>query len=278
MNTLLVGLCAWMVMPLASTSWLAEMTCWPGAAMYGGTGALTSGNGLNSGLGGRPLDGTVVGFWGMALMIGICWMGAPAGGMPRMPWSVLATSSGSAYESRISSSRRGPRALASDMAASAWSFLVDASASFTSASARLVRISLSDLTCASWTRASASRSLVSCSVETMRMTLPRSIFWRPRVSRMVSRACSQVTLRKDTETLPLTSSPATILRPLSAARMRSRLTTSASLKSSEMSLVPEGAWPVGADGAPGAGGADGGGGGGGGDDGGELGAGGGPGA
>ena len=128
------------------------------------------------------------------------------------------------------------------MAASAWSFLVAASASFSSASARLVRISLSDLTWASCTRACASRSLVSCSVETMRMTLPRSSFWRPRVSRMVSRACSQVTLRKDTETLPLTSSPATILRPLSAARMRSRLTTSASLKSSEMSRWP---FPVG---------------------------------
>ena len=45
-----------------------------------------------------------------------------------------------------------------------------------------------------------------------------------------SRCCSE------TETLPLTSSPATILRPLSAARIRSRLTTSASLKSSEMSF------------------------------------------
>jgi len=44
---------------------------------------------------------------------------------------------GIGVESRISSSRRGPRALASAMAASAWSFLVDASASFTSARAAL---------------------------------------------------------------------------------------------------------------------------------------------
>src|SRR5437667_4699161 len=87
---------------------------------------------------------------------------------------------------------------------------------------------------------------------------------------MVSSACSQVTLWSDTDTLPLTSSPATMFRPLSAARMRRRLTTSASLKSSEISLVGEGAWPL--DGAPGVGGAGGGGGGGG------LGAGAGPGA
>src|SRR6266478_3402760 len=40
MKMLLVGLYAWIVMPLASTSWLAETTAWPGAAMYGGIGAL----------------------------------------------------------------------------------------------------------------------------------------------------------------------------------------------------------------------------------------------
>src|SRR5882724_6461445 len=125
MKMLLVGLYAWIVMPLASTSWLAETTAWPGAAMYGGIGAL-KGIGLNSGFGGpmsRGSDPTTVGFWGMALTIGICAMGAPAGGMPRMPWRVLATSSGSAYESRMVSSLSGPRDLASAMAASDWSFL-----------------------------------------------------------------------------------------------------------------------------------------------------------
>jgi hypothetical protein len=91
---------------------------------------------------------------------------------------------------------------------------------------------------ASTTFAAASRSFVSCSEVTMRRTLPFSIFCRPRVSRTVSSACSQGTLRSEIDILPLTSSPTTMFRPLSAARMRSRFTTSASLKSSEMSRRP----------------------------------------
>src|SRR5262249_58051105 len=62
--------------------------------------------------------------------------------------------------------------------------------------------------------------------------------------------------------VPLASGAATMLRPLSAARMRSRLVMSASLKSREMSLpLLPGALLLGRGGAPGAGGADGGGGG-----------------
>jgi hypothetical protein len=119
-------------------------------------------------------------------------------------------------------------------------FLAARSCSLICASAILVRVSISALTLASLTRASASRSLVSWSVETMRITLPFSTFWRPLTSRMVSSACSQVTLRSEIDTFPLTSSPATMFRPLSAARMRRRLTTSASLKSMDRSRPPLG--------------------------------------
>jgi hypothetical protein len=47
------------------------------------------------------------------------------------------------------------------------------------------------------TRACASRSLVSCSVVTMRTTFPRSTFCSPAVSRIVSSACSHGTLRSE---------------------------------------------------------------------------------
>src|SRR5262245_6587039 len=70
------------------------------------------------------------------------------------------------------------------------------------------------------------------------MTPSRSTLARPRTSRMVSSACSQVTFFREIETRPLTSSPATMFRPLSAARIRRRLTTSASLKSIEISFSP----------------------------------------
>ena len=71
------------------------------------------------------------------------------------------------------------------------------------------------------------------------MTPSRSTFARPRTSRIVSSACSQVTFLSEMDTRPLTSSPDTMFRPLSAARIRSRLTTSASLKSSEISFSPD---------------------------------------
>src|SRR5437773_11869506 len=122
MKMLLVGLCAWMVMPLASTSWLTETTCWFGEGWKGGYGLFGSGRRPRAGFGGP--EPTTVGFCGTLWMIGADETGmVPEGGMPRMPWSVLATSSGSAYESRMVSSRSGPRALASVMAASDWSFL-----------------------------------------------------------------------------------------------------------------------------------------------------------
>ena len=178
-----------------------------------------------SGLGGRPRNP------GPATL-------APSAGMPRMPCSVLATSSGSAYCMRIVSSRRGPFASCSRWAASAASLRWTASASLTWASASFARTSASPFSFASSTRARASRSLVSCSVETMRITPPRSTFSRPRALRMVSSASSQGTLRSAIDILPFTSSPMTMLRPLSAARMRSRLMTSASLKSSEMRCGP----------------------------------------
>ena len=72
----------------------------------------------------------------------------------------------------------------------------------------------------------------------MRSTLSFSIFRRLRVSRIVSRARSQGTLRSEIDILPLTSSPMTTFLLLSAARMRRRFTTSASLKSNEMSRWP----------------------------------------
>ena len=170
---LLVGLCAWIVMPLARTSWLTDTTCWFGEGWMGGYGLLGSGSRPRAGFGG--LDPTTVGFCGTLWMMGVDDTGTlPEGGMPKMPWRVLATSSGSAYESRTVSSFSGPRARASAMSASDWNFLRAASASFSSASARLVRLSLSDLTWASCTRACASRSLVSCSIETIRMMPLRS--------------------------------------------------------------------------------------------------------
>src|SRR2546430_8066700 len=88
----------------------------------------------------------------------------------------------------------------------------------------------------------------------MRMTPSFSIFWSPRVSRIVWKARSHGTLRSEIDILPLTSSPITMFLVLSAARMRRRLTTSASLKSNEMSREPfDGR--SGAAGAAGAGGA-----------------------
>ena len=85
------------------------------------------------------------------------------------------------------------------------------------------------------------------------MTFSRSVFTRPRASMIVSSASSQATLRSEIDILPLTSSPITMLRPLSAARIRSRLTTSASLKSSEIRRWPSaGAGMTGAGGAAGA--------------------------
>jgi hypothetical protein len=94
----------------------------------------------------------------------------------------------------------------------------------------------------------ASRSLISCSLETIRITPSFSIFRRPRVSRMISRARSHGTFRNAIDILPFTSSPITMFLLLSAARMRRRFTTSASLKSNEMRR-----WPlVGAAGAAGA--------------------------
>ncbi len=155
-----------------------------------------------------------------------------------MPWRVSATSSGSAYDSRIVSSRSGPRASASRTAASEAYLRWSASASFSCASAIFARASASLFTFASTTLACASRSFVSCSVVTMRRTLPLSSFCNPRVSRMVSSACSHGTLRRAIDILPFTSSPTTMFRPLSAARMRSRFTTSASLKSREISRRP----------------------------------------
>src|ERR1700687_1019541 len=85
----------------------------------------------------------------------------------------------------------------------------------------------------------------------MRITPSFSTFARLRTSRMVSSACSHVTFFRDMETRPVTTSPQTLFRPLSAARIRSRLTTSASLKSSEINFSPD----VGAE-AGGVGGAD----------------------
>ena len=145
----------------------------------------------------------------------------------------------------MTSSFSGPRAWASAAASSAWSLRFATSASLSWASASFVRASISAFRLASSARACASRSLASCSVETMRITPPLSIFCRPLTSRIVSSACSQVTLRRETESLPLTSSPATIFRPLSALRMRRRLMTSASLNSSVISLDPFG-WAGGA--------------------------------
>ena len=158
----------------------------------------------------------------------------PPSGMPRMPDSVFASSSGSAYASRIVSSLRGPRAAASAAAASAASILPRASASLSCASATFVRTSASALSLASSTRAFASRSFASWSDDTIRMTLSRSSFTSWRASMIVSSASSHDTLRSEIDILPLTSSPMTMLRPLSAARMRRRFTTSASLKSSEI--------------------------------------------
>src|SRR6266511_2975781 len=107
---LLVGLYAWMVMPLASTSWLTDTTCWPhGVWTAGGYGIPGSGSLPRAGLGGD--SPTTVGFIGTLLIIGVPATGTlPEGGMPRMPWSVLATTSGSAYERRTVSSFNGPRA------------------------------------------------------------------------------------------------------------------------------------------------------------------------
>src|SRR5262244_3696964 len=96
MKMLLVGLCAWIVMPLASTSWLTETTVAGCAMGTGGYGAFASGSRPSAGFGGPTLDPTTVGFCG-TLRIGAEEIGTvPEGGMPRMPWRVLATSSGSA--------------------------------------------------------------------------------------------------------------------------------------------------------------------------------------
>ena len=174
-----------------------------------------------------------------------------------MPSSVLAISSGSAYESRIVSSFSGPRAACSAAACSAASWRAAASCSFSLASASLVRISLSAFTLASSSLVRWSRSRASWSALTMRRTLSRSTFTRPRASMMVSRARSQGTLRSVIDILPFTSSLMTTLRPLSAARIRSRFTTSASLKSSEIRRAPlvGGACSTGAGGVAGAAGA-----------------------
>src|SRR5215470_1587688 len=67
---------------------------------------------------------------------------------------------------------------------------------------------------------------------------------------MVSSARSQGTFFRVIDILPLTSSPMTTFLLLSAARMRSRFTTSASLKSNEMRR-----WPLVGAGAAGAAGA-----------------------
>src|SRR2546426_12278800 len=72
----------------------------------------------------------------------------------------------------------------------------------------------------------------------MRMTPSFSIFGSPRVSRIVWKAGSHGRLRSEIDILPLTSSPITMFLVLSAARRRGRLTTSASLKSKEMSREP----------------------------------------
>ncbi|PYM70746.1 MAG: hypothetical protein DME10_18850 [Candidatus Rokuibacteriota bacterium] len=86
MNTLLVGLCAWMVMPLASTSWLTDTTCVACPGRKGGYGLLGSGRRPRAGFGGPPPDGTTVGCCGMLWMIGMGDTGAePDGGMPRIP-------------------------------------------------------------------------------------------------------------------------------------------------------------------------------------------------
>ncbi len=92
---LLVGLFAWIVMPLASTSWLTETTCWFWGSWNGGYGLFAPGGVPRAGFGG--LEPTTVGFCGTLLMMGAAPTGVvPVGGMPRMPWRVLATSSGSA--------------------------------------------------------------------------------------------------------------------------------------------------------------------------------------
>src|SRR5258706_14825842 len=71
---------------------------------------------------------------------------------------------------------------------------------------------------------------------------------------MVSSACCHVTFFREMDTRPLTSSPETMFRPLSAARIRSRLTTSASLKSSEISFSPDAGAEAGGIGGAGGGG------------------------
>ena len=70
------------------------------------------------------------------------------------------------------------------------------------------------------------------------MTPSRSTFTSPLESITVSSASSHGTLRSVIDILPFTSSPMTMLRPLSAARMRRRFTTSASLKSREIRRWP----------------------------------------
>ena len=79
---------------------------------------------------------------------------------------------------------------------------------------------------------------MSCSVDTMRITPSLTTRWSPFVSSTVWNARSQGTFRSVIDILPLTSSPMTMFFPLSAARMRRRLTTSASLKSNEMRWDP----------------------------------------
>src|SRR2546427_9913544 len=88
----------------------------------------------------------------------------------------------------------------------------------------------------------------------MRMTPSFSISWSPGVWRIVWKARSQGTLGSEIDFFPLPAWPITMFLVLSAARMRRRLTTSASLKSNEMSREPfDGR--SGAAGAAGAGGA-----------------------
>ena len=162
--------------------------------------------------------------------------------MPRMPCRVFASSSGSAYESRMTSSRRrpagrGPRPLL----ASATSFLVASSVSFNWASASAVRVSISALRLAPSTRACASFSFVSRvegddtdpapSLSTL--ATPQDL--QNGVERLLP---GHVPERDGHSTLHVIAHhdvPAALGRQDAAAE----LTTSASLKSSEISLSPD---------------------------------------
>ena len=132
-------------------------------------------------------------------------MGAPAGtrpsgGSPRMPWSVLATSSASAYERRMVTSLMGPRAfVASKSASSRW------------ASTMRLRVSASRRIRDSTSRARSSSSALSRAPVLTRRTEPAST-QRRLVDSMMARKTSRAgTWKKSRVTRCVTSSVTSML-------------------------------------------------------------------